>query len=188
MITLKTKFDQKSQLWIRTVQTASGGKLRIFGDLSMPMLILGEHGVNVVKQRVEKGIGSDDRPMSALKPSYQRFKQRRSGREPIRNLTLSGRMLDNFTVRSVSDREVRMDITGSKERIKARANERRAAWFGWSPRDLASIITVARRAFHESVESARLVFRGIRSRPESIRLGGHAAATDALRNKLGKAA
>lgn len=180
MIVLKAKLTDKSgaplALPWRRVQMASGQKVRFFGAeigfTELQMLSLGNFAVDVIKDRVSRGIGSDDAPMPALKIARRKRwskKQNRwveysqqdsgygkvkrlAGRQPIRDLTFTGGMLNDFSVRSVSASEVRMDITTQESRMKARVNEIRAPWFGWSPADMVKLIGKARELFGDMVQ------------------------------------
>lgn len=170
MIVLKASVDAKSGQLVRRVKFASGQKVRFFGNINftaLQMKALGDIAIGVIKDRVSRGIGSDDAPMKPLsgkrsaifnangkfarqRAGYAEWKQKRGG-QPIRDLTLTGAMLRNFTVRSVSETQVRMDITSQKERVKARANEQRSPWFGWSPRDLIEITAAGERLFKKNI-------------------------------------
>jgi len=188
MIVLKAKLTDKegqplAMPW-RRVQMDSGQKVRFFGAeigfTELQMLPLGNFGVETIKDRVSKGIGSDDAPMPALKMTRRKRwskKQQRwveygaqdsgygkvkrlAGRQPIRDLTFAGDMLNDFSVRSVSASEVRMDITTQKSRMKARVNEIRAPWFGWSPADLVKLIARSRQLFGDMVQDIGVMMAG----------------------------
>jgi hypothetical protein len=161
------------------------------------MLDLGNYGVQLMIDRVSKGIGADDAAMPPLKvrgeskrwstsqkklavynnrdTGYPAFKQR-LGLKPIRDLygpgglvlvtkmdkatrritssrylksgtALSrgfssdhkGHMLDDIRVTYVDDNRCKIDITTTASRTKARANENRAPWWGWSPSDIMKL-------------------------------------------------
>jgi hypothetical protein len=71
-------------------------------------------------------------------------------------------MLDNFTVRYADELTVRMDITAQWARDRARANEQRSPWFGFSPCDVRAIVAYAQTLFHANVSdfAVRLMGRG----------------------------
>ncbi len=81
------------------------------------------------------------------------------GLQPIRDLTGSGveggHMLDNLSVRSVSETAVRMSITARQARAKALANEKRAPWLSFSDGDERAIVAYARQLFESQVEAIR---------------------------------
>lgn len=189
MIVLKAKLTDKegqplAMPW-RRVQMASGQRVRFFGAeigfTELQMFALGNFGVEVIKERVSRAIGSDDAPMPALKSrkakrwskSQKRYveygreskfsyanRKKDAGLQPIRDLRVSGDMLDDFSVRSVSASEVRMDITTAESRMKARVNEIRAPWFGWSPSDMVKLIARARQMFGDMVQDIGVTMAG----------------------------
>ena len=159
------------------VKTDTGERFRIgsagWSPGTQAMYGLGKYGIQLIKNRVAKGIGSDDNPMPPLKVrlrkdgserrGYKQFKTR-LGLKPYRDLTGPHRndhMLANLTVRYASEDSVRMDFTKTSARQKARSNERLAPWFGWSLRDLVSLKGRAAGIFGDFVASA--TFRNARS-------------------------
>ena len=175
MIRIKVTTDAKTGNLVQHFKMANGQKLRVHGSLTPrveEMRQLGEFGVAIIKGRVSKGKGSDDAPMKPLS-IFQRSrwskKQQRYVKygDPInpgkdhRDLwgpgadgygpLAKGHMLDAFSVRSVSEREVRMDITTQWARVKARVNEIRSAWFGWSPNDLKNLTVAAEVIFKTKI-------------------------------------
>ncbi len=144
MIAIKVTLDPKLKQLVTTYRREGGGKLRVFGALTprvQHMQTLGEYGVSLMKQRASKGIGSDDTPMGPLTDRYRKFKQRKTGRS-ARDLKFTGKMLDSLSLRSVSATQARIDITSRDGRMKARANEQRTPWFGWSPQDMRKLGTL----------------------------------------------
>jgi hypothetical protein len=69
-------------------------------------------------------------------------------------------MLDNLTVRSASESSVRMDITAQWARDRARANEQRAPWFGFSPNDVRTIALAAQQMFKAQVTDLAVRLKG----------------------------
>ena len=115
---------------------------------SVQMRALGTLGIQEIRDRAARGIGSDDRAMKPLNARYAKYKGYR-GMPQIRNLIGTGKdgghMLDNISIRSVTTNSVRIDITGRTARIKAAANEKKASWYGWSPNDAAEILGTAQQ-------------------------------------------
>jgi hypothetical protein len=181
MIVLKTSTDRRTGMTVRRVNL-DGAKFRIFGEWSLTaqqMYQLGLFAIAVMRERVSRGIGSSDAPMKPLsehkgrrwsksrgewveygRGTGYRFRKVRSGGKGIRDLTLTGSMLGNISVRSVSERQVRIDITSSRERMKARANEIRSPWWGWSANDLARITLAARQLFRLNIGEISVGGRG----------------------------
>ena len=85
-----------------------------------------------------------------------------TARKDIRFRSAGGgaHMLDNFTVRYADELSVRMDITQQWARDRARANEQRAPWFGFSPNDMRAIIGFAQQMFHANVTDLAVRLRG----------------------------
>jgi hypothetical protein len=108
---------------------------------------LGNLSIALIHERASRGVGSDDQPMKPLNAFYARRKTR-GGQPAARNLRSAGpgpHMLDEISVRRAQQNSVRVDIPTRLGRIKAAANEKRAAWYGWSPRDASVILTEAQR-------------------------------------------
>lgn len=138
-----------------------GGKVKLVGDGpgKYAWFRLGQFAIATMRNRVSGGIGSGDAPMPPLsgrtaavtrdgkfvrrQAGYREQKQR-AGLRPIRDLygrgSQGGHLLDNFRVREAGPTYVRMDITSRWGRIKARANEKRAPWFGVSDGDARKIL------------------------------------------------
>lgn len=134
----------------------NGGKVKLTGEgpQKYQWFELGKYAVETIRDRVSRGIGSDDAPMPALsgrgssvsangkfvrqRPGYREQKQRAGGK-PIRDLfgkgNQGGHMLDGLRVREATPTSVRIDITSRWGRIKARANEQRSPWYGFSAND-----------------------------------------------------
>jgi hypothetical protein len=114
---------------------------------STQMQHLGTLGIALIRERVARGVGSDDAPMKPLNARYARYKGYK-GLPRVRNLRGPGNkphMLDNISVRRAVANSVRIDITSSDARTKAAANEKRSPWYGWSPRDASVILTDAQK-------------------------------------------
>lgn len=140
MISLRIKFQ--------------GRKVRIkgFGIRPLKMLQLGAAALAIVKARVARGQDINDTPMPGLSESYGKRKRRRFSRD-LRDLRLTGAMLDNLTVRSATENQVRIAFTKALERQKALSNQQRTPWLGWSPNDTREIEDAAQRIFKTEVEA-----------------------------------
>lgn len=121
--------------------------LQITGISAAQMANIGTFAIDLIRSRALSGIGSDDTPMKPLNQYYAKYKAR-WGR-PVRNLYgpgKGGHMLDNISVRRADANLVRIDITSNIARKKAAANEKKSPWYGWSPRDAATILSAAQDA------------------------------------------
>jgi hypothetical protein len=103
---------------------------------------LADYGILLQLQQCAAGLGSDGEPMPPLKRPKVQFAGRRDGvvqfnTKSIRNLYGTGKegghMLDFVRVNYVDDQKATITISSKVQRDKARGNEKRAPWWGWSP-------------------------------------------------------
>jgi hypothetical protein len=161
------------------------------GPRKYQLFQLAQVGVRSIKARVAQGIGSDDTPMPPLKSRRRmrwsksrqqwveygvadssRFgyaaRKRRAGLRPMRDLTGpgtdGGHMLDALRVTSASETRATIDISTRSGRLKARANEQRAPWFGFSGRDVRTMMETARKIWGQNVAAFQAQFRGVGTR------------------------
>jgi len=114
------------------------------------MFKIGSVGVATVKNRLAAAQGPTDAPAKPLTKNYaiRKSKWHKGNR---RNLYLSGAMLRNFMVRTVSERSARASLTTRKDRIKAWVNQKIERWIVFSPKNKAAVTEAARRVFQESL-------------------------------------
>lgn len=129
-----------------------------FGPQKYQMYAWGRFAVDTVKARVLAGIGSDDQAMPGLKKGYA-IKKSKLGAGNRRNLKLTGAMLDNLQVRYADPSKVRADITSRLGRIKARTNERKTPFFGFSRNDEKKIFTEGTRIFGPNLKNIGVKLR-----------------------------
>lgn len=112
------------------------------------MFKLGNVGVAAVKNRVMSAQGPDD---AAAKPlsRYYALKKTKWGKGNRRNLMLTGDMLRNFQVRTVSEKQAKATNSTRKDREKARANDRIEAWAVFSPKNRQTVIKTANTIIQE---------------------------------------
>jgi hypothetical protein len=113
------------------------------------MLKLGTVGLAAVKNRLAAALGPSDAPARPLTKRYAIYKAKRLRRRAVRDLSLTGSMLGNLSVRTVSERAAKAALTSRKERIKGLANMRREPWLVFSPRNRAAVLEAARRILRE---------------------------------------
>lgn len=122
---------------------------------------LGDVGVDSVKERVSLGVGSNDAgmpPLGGLSVSgdsrqvrrYVAYKRRVTGRS-IRDMRLTGQMLDNLQAREAGDNAVSISFSDPKAREKALVNEQRTPWLAFSPGDQEKVFAAAARIFRDAV-------------------------------------
>jgi len=69
----------------------------------------------------------------------------------FRHRKTENHMLDQIRVTSASPTEARIAITTEDARVKARANEKRAPWFGFSGRDVRSLTAAAKKMWGNNI-------------------------------------
>ena len=114
------------------------------------MVKIGTVGVATVKNRVTAALGPDDGPAKPLTKRYA-IRKTRLGLGNRRNLTFTGNMLRNLSLRTVSENAAKANVTSRKERIKAWANQNMQPWLVFSPKNRAAVTEAARRVFQENI-------------------------------------
>lgn len=123
---------------------------------------IGTVGVAAVKNRVQAGLGVDDQPAKPLTKRYA-IRKNKLGKGNRRNLMLTGDMLRNLSLRTVSEKAAKAGLTSRKDRIKAWANQKIEQWLAFSPRNKMAVVEAARRVMVEATK--RLVLeRGLGGR------------------------
>lgn len=110
-------------------------KKLIVGSLAFrpqQMYKLGQVGTLEVKKRAGSGVNADDSPARKLTKGYAIFKTRKFRKKAIRDLTLSGQMLHNLQVRTVSNISADARNSTRKDREKANSNQRVEPWMLFS--------------------------------------------------------
>jgi len=157
------------------------GKL-VFDQLSFrqqDMVKIGTVGVAAVIERVLLGRGPTDGPAKPLRNWYARLKQRK-GLIPRRDLMgtgfmhvkqlqkgklriskktalLGGRfvghMMDNLSLRTVTENSAKAGFTQNVARIKAQANEKREPFVTFSPKNREAVTSAAAQIFRERIKT-----------------------------------
>ena len=112
------------------------------------MFMLGNVGAGVVKNRLHAAQGPEDTPAKPLTKKYA-IRKSKLGLGNRRNLTLTGSMLQNLAVRTVSENRAKASLSTRKDRLKAWANQRIEPWLVFSPKNKAAVTEAARRIFDE---------------------------------------
>jgi len=121
------------------------------------MYELGNVGVAAVKARLAAAHGPTDAPAKPLTKRYAIFKTRK-GKGNLRNLTFTGDLLRNFTVRTVSENRAKANVSTRQNQLKARINQKREPWMVFSPKDRATVVEAARKML--DAMKARLLVEG----------------------------
>jgi hypothetical protein len=128
---------------------------------------LGDFAIKTIRERVARGLGSSDQPMPPLTKRYaiQKSKLRLGNKRNLMGTgEQGGHMLDALRVTYVDQRSCKIDITTRDARMKARANEQRSPWIGFSPSDRAKILSEFKRLFGTvAIDAGKFLasFRGL---------------------------
>ena len=115
------------------------------------MFKIGTVGVAAVKNRVQAALGPEDQPAKPLTKRYA-IRKTKLSKGNRRNLTLTGDMLRNLSLRTVSEKAAKAGLTSRKERIKAWANQKIEQWLVFSPKNKAAVVEAARRVMQEAAK------------------------------------
>ena len=115
------------------------------------MFKIGNVGVAAVKNRLAAAQGPAD---TSAKPLTKRYAIRKTkfGKGNRRNLSFTGDMLRNLSLRTVSEKTAKAGLTSRKDRIKGWANQKIQEWLGFSPKNKAAVGEAARRVMTEAVK------------------------------------
>lgn len=120
------------------------------------MLALSSLGLRSIKERVQNAQNTQDGPAKPLARGYAVAKMKMRGIQkatgvpvrPIsnrRDLTLTGKMLANLGIRSVSENRAFSGWTSLKERLKATNNQRLEAFVDFSPKNTKVVFELAQK-------------------------------------------
>jgi hypothetical protein len=113
------------------------------------MFKIGNVGVAAVKNRVTAAMGPSDSAAKPLTKRYAIFKTKR-GKGNRRNLMLTGDMLRNFLVRTVSETKAKASNSTRKDRIKAWITSKIELWIVFSPRNKTAVLDATNRVLQEA--------------------------------------
>jgi hypothetical protein len=115
------------------------------------MVKIGTVGVAAVKNRVQAALGPEDQPAKPLTKRYA-IRKTKLVKGNRRNLTFTGDMLRNLSLRTVSEKAAKAGLTSRKERIKAWANQKIQPWLVFSPKNRLAVVEAARRVMQENLK------------------------------------
>lgn len=151
-----------------------------FGFRKFHNLRILEAGIKSMKERLAKGVSEDDGPTKPLKKRYARRKSKLTGRRAIRDLSLTGALLDEIKPRYADDRQAIADASTRAGRMKARIY---ADLLQFSNGDQAKMLELATDLFAEGVEQTVRVGRNLARAAATSR-----STITARRTYFGKAA
>jgi hypothetical protein len=112
------------------------------------MLKIGTVGVAAVKNRVAAAQDPNDRSSKPLNKRYA-IQKTKLGKGNRRNLMLTGDMLRNFQVRTVTDNKAKANNSTRKDRLKAWVNQQIEPWVLFSPKNKVAVAEAARLVLRE---------------------------------------
>ena len=112
------------------------------------MFKIGNVGLASVKNRLAAAQGPND---GAAKPlsRYYAIRKTKMGRGNRRDLMLTGNMLRNFMVRTVSENKAKASNSTRKERVKAWITNKIEPWAVFSPKNRLVVQQTAQRVLNE---------------------------------------
>lgn len=112
------------------------------------MFKIGNVGLAAVKNRLAAAQGPND---SAAKPlsRYYAIRKTKMGKSNRRNLMLTGDMLRNFMVRTVSENKAKASNSTRKERTKAWITHKIEPWAVFSPKNRLVVQKTAQQVLNE---------------------------------------
>jgi hypothetical protein len=128
-------------------------KLVIDGRLTFDqkrMYRIGTIAVGEVKDRVKRALNETDSKSKPLNTRYA-IRKTRFGKRNVRDLSYTGDMLNNFTLRTVSDNEAFGRNTTKKNQDKARGNNLRERWVVYSRKNADVVVKAANDEFNQGV-------------------------------------
>lgn len=112
------------------------------------MFKIGNVGVATVKNRLTAALGPQDTPAKPLS-KYYAIRKTRMGKGNRRNLMLTGDMLRNFQVRTVSEKFAKARNSTRADRAKANITNRIEPWIVFSPKNEKAVRAFAGRVLNE---------------------------------------
>ena len=112
------------------------------------MFKIGNVGLASVKNRLAAAQGPND---GAAKPlsRYYAIRKTKMGKGNRRDLMLTGNMLRNFMVRTVSENKAKASNSTRKERVKAWITNKIEPWAVFSPKNRAVVHQTAQQVLNE---------------------------------------
>jgi hypothetical protein len=112
------------------------------------MFKIGNVGLAAVKNRLAAAQGPTDGPAKPLS-KYYAVRKTKMGKGNRRNLMLTGDMLRNFQVRTVSENKAKASNSTRKDRIKAWITQKIEPWVIFSPKNREVVHQTAQRLLNE---------------------------------------
>ena len=128
------------------------------------MFKIGNVGVASVKNRLAAAHGPTDGPAKPLS-KYYAVRKTKMGKGNRRNLMLTGDMLRNFQVRTVSENKAKASNSTRKDRIKAWITQKIEPWVIFSPKNREVVQQTAQKLLAE-IAPRLVIERGLGGRQQ----------------------
>ena len=128
-----------------------------YGFKKRQNLVVLETGLASIKERLEKGIGENDTPTKPLSKRYARYKAFVRRKKAVRDLDLTGQLLDSIKPRYADDNQAIADAGTRIGRLKARKYRE---LLQFSERDQAAMLDRAGGLFNTEVQQVFQIGRG----------------------------
>ena len=112
------------------------------------MFKIGNVGVAAVKNRLAAAQGPNDSPAKPLS-RYYAIRKTKMGKGNRRDLMLTGDMLRNFQVRTVSENKAKASNSTRKDRVKAWITNKLEPWVVYSPKNRLVLQQTAQKLLAE---------------------------------------
>jgi hypothetical protein len=132
-------------------------RLRGFGLKKIHNLKILEAGLKSVKERLARGMASDDAPTKPLTKGYAIRKSRLTRRKAIRDMRLTGKFLDNLLPRYADDHQAVAYSKGRDGRLKGQIYKDHISF---SDSDQKKMAAVAEQQFRAEVNAITGQLRG----------------------------
>lgn len=116
------------------IKVAKRPNITVPGFTTAQMGEIGQHAIEVSKERTATATNVLDQPAKPLSPKYAERKIKK-GRQPIRDIRFTGNTLGSMQVIEVGPGHVKVGIRGSTPFRKALFNQNIDPWFGLSEHD-----------------------------------------------------
>jgi hypothetical protein len=147
---------------IKVVQTG-----RVRGpNLSDPQLkAIGDAMVAEQKSRWAQAKNADGQPAKKLSVKYAIIKQKTLHRRAVRDMSMTGATIKNFTLRKAANGTIRAENTTRLERQKAQRANVYEQMIGFAVTDARVVFAEAQQEYGQYVETAWIPLGGTRRRP-----------------------
>jgi len=115
------------------------------------------NGIVMMRQRIEKGIGSSGKAMPAYTQSYKKRRQDLGRPDGKRDLFVSGQMLGGIHLENVEEKKgagvvATIGIAGARNRELAGYHETFSPWFDFTPGEKESLVKMLRSQLDKSLK------------------------------------